>query len=172
MSTISRTVAPFFATQADLAGLLSSLLKVRPLQFVEAGLFDTSEYNALPWLEDSESGSHYLVGGADLVIKVRVVPQKAGGQKYAIDQILNPETVVLAPGGLVEPHCLVAGQLGTATEEKSSMALYREIVSLMRLQFTKLKAYYVGKEAAILLDQGGRLTAHPKGSRLYDLTRS
>jgi hypothetical protein len=90
---------------------------------------------------------------------------------YAVDQLANPKTVGLRPGGKFDKRCIVAGQLGTASDDPSSLELFQFISKQMRRLFTKVKAFYVGKEASELLDKGWRLTGDVKSPPLYDLKR-
>ncbi|HEY5814162.1 MAG TPA: hypothetical protein VIT23_16085 [Terrimicrobiaceae bacterium] len=115
---------------------------------------------------------NYLIAEQDASIEVRPVPQRDGGQKFAIDQLVNPGTVALRPGGLIEQGGLVAGQKGTSSDKPASLSLYKLIVDHMRKNFSKVKSYYLGTDASRLLDEGVRLTANPKSPVLYDLRRS
>jgi hypothetical protein len=90
--------------------------------------------------------------------------------RYAVDQLANPKTVVLQPGGQFE-GCIIAGQLGTVSDDPTSLELFRFISKQVRRLFTKVKAFYVGKEASELLGRGWRLTANVKAPPLYDLKR-
>jgi len=168
---MTKNSLPFFATENDLSKLLTNVVRVRPLQFVVCGLSDTSIVQSMPSLLKSSPRTNYLIADRDLVIEVRVVPQKGGGQKYAVDQQSNPKTIVFCPGGMIEDRCLLAGQIGTISNTQTSLEFFKLFSSEMSKQFSKIKSYYVGEEATRLLDNGVRLTGNPKSPVLYDLTR-
>lgn len=167
---------PFFATEDDLLSLLQTVESIRQLRLVAGGLFDD-----VPDVEPRELAvvtsccakreTTYLVFAPGIHIAVRPVPQRRGGVKYAVDQLANPKTIAFRPGGSLARGCLVAGQLGTISEDPDSLELFQICSKQMRRVFTRIKAYYVGIEASKLLDQGWRLTANPKSPTLYDLTR-
>lgn len=169
---MQKNLTAFFATKDDLLQLIGCLTGVRPLQFVVGGLFDSSTIQSMLVLSNPDPTINYLVADRDLVIQVRVVSQRNGNQKFAIDQFMNPKTIALRAGGLIEDHCLIAGQVGTTNDDQISLGLYKWFSTEMRKRFSKIKSYYVGAEALRLLDSGVRLTHNPKAPPLYDLTRT
>jgi len=169
---MSKNLTPFFATEKDLSQLLKHVVAARSLQFVAGGLFDSPTLQSMPFLSKPDPTTNYLVAERDLTIEVRAIIQKSGGQKFAVDQLANPKTIAIRPGGLIDEHCLIAGQVGTASDDQTARNLFKLFTSEMRKRFFKIKSYYVGEEAAQLLDNGVRLTTNPKSQVLYDLTRS
>jgi hypothetical protein len=180
---MTRNQLSFFATKADLESLLRAVESERPLQFVLAGLFDSPQVQAMNSLlnvptmgfapsGDSNHEPRYLVAHRDLPIEVRSVPQRRGGMKYSVDQQTNQKTIVFLPGGVCEPTCLIAGQVGTISEDATSLELFQLFSRTLRREFAKIKSDYVGKEAGELLDKGWRLTANAKSPPLYDLKRN
>lgn len=178
-----RNQAPFFATRGDLERLLLSLQGNQPLQFVLAGLFDSpaiAPKESLPGTTELESLvdgdanalSTYLIAIRGLPIEARLVPQRGGGAKYAVDQLLNPKTIAFRPGGIFGERNLIAGEVSTASDDATSLELFRLFGAGIRHQFAKLKSYFVGREAETLLDNGWRLTASPNAPSIYDLKRS
>jgi hypothetical protein len=172
----------FFAAQRDLVSLLRAVESRRPLQFVRAGLFDSAKLESLRSLSTApqlglvaeSAASHdprYLVADHELMIEVRPVPQRRGGIKYAVDQAANPKTIGFQPGGTFGEKCLIAGQVGTVSNDPDSLGIFRVFSEEIKSQFTKVKTFYVGKEAGELLDKGWRLTANVKSPALYDLKR-
>jgi hypothetical protein len=172
----------FFATKADLESLLRTIESKRQLQFVVTGVFDSSNVEPMQSLlaarnlghmdvGDANQAAGYLVASREIAIEVRPVPQHRGGVKYAVDQLANPTTIAFRPGGSFGEKCLIAGQVGTASDNPSSLELFHTFSKEVRHQFTKVKSFYVGKEAGELLDKGWRLTANTKSPGLYDLKR-
>lgn len=161
---------PLFATTSDLLEVVREVDAARPLQFVAAGLFDQSE----PQLVEKaqlESLNRYIVMDRGATVRVESVPQRRGGTLYAVDQSMNPDSVGLSMGGLLEAGHLLAGHVGTASVSPISLQLCDLFAKSIRRHFERIKSYRVGREAARLLDQGVRLTATKKGPATYDLTR-
>jgi hypothetical protein len=165
-------ITPFFATETDLAQVIDQIVVLRPLQFVVGGMFDLASVHSSHTWSKPFPANNYLVADRELVVVVREVRQRDGGKRFAIDQCLNPETVALRPGGLIDSTYLLAGQLGTVNENQVSLAIYKMFLAEICKRFSKIKSYYVGKEAADFLDKGLRLTANPKSPRLFDLSRT
>lgn len=172
----------FFATKADLESLLRAVESKQQLQFLVTGLFDSPAVAPMQSLlavrnlgrmdvGDPNHAAGYLVASRESSIEVRPVPQHRGGVKYAVDQLANPKTIAFRPGGSFGETCLIAGQAGTAYDNPSSLELFHTFSKEVRRQFTKIKSFYVGKEASELLDKGWRLTINAKSPALYDLKR-
>jgi hypothetical protein len=181
-SQMERNQQSFFATKADLETLLRKIEIQRPLQFFETGLFDSPMVRQIHSLigifnlgilpvGDHNQGPCYLVASQEYFIGVRPVPQRRGGIKYALDQEQNPKTIALRPSGTFGENCLIDGQVGTISDDPSSLELFLLFRKEMRIQFTKVNEFYVGAEAMELLDKGWRLTANEKSPILYDLKR-
>jgi hypothetical protein len=179
---MSRNQLSFFATKADLEPLLRKVESERQLQFVETGLFDSPSVEPIHSLlgapnlghlsvGDHNQGTCYLVASREIFIEVRPVPQRRGGFKYAVDQQANPKTIAFRPSGAFGENYLIDGQVGTISDDPSSLILFQLFRKEMRCQYMKLKEFYVGKEAGELLDKGYRLTANAKAPALYDLKR-
>jgi hypothetical protein len=171
-----------FASKADLESLLRAIESRRPLQFVVTGLFDSPVIETIQSLlatsnlgqldvGDTNQAAGYLVANREIPVEVRRVPQHGGGVKYALDQLSNPTTIALRPGGSFGEMCLISGQVGTASHHPSSLELFHTFGKEVRHQFTKIKSFYVGQEAVELLDKGWRLTSNAKSPALYDLRR-
>jgi hypothetical protein len=177
---MARNQISFFATKDDLLSLLRAVESERRLQVVVGGMFDempdVKAQDSLLGSLDLESttstisSANYLLFAPGTSVEIRRVEQRRGGVRYAVDQLANPKTVGLRPGGQFE-GCIIAGQLGTASDDPSSLELFRFISKQARRLFTKVKAFYVGKEASELLDKGWRLTTDVKSPPLYDLKR-
>ncbi len=150
--------------------VLDAVGSIRPVQFVCAGLFNSASFQVYSVLPKTAPQANYLIADRSLVIEARDVPQREGGCKFAIDQMINPETIVIRPGGMIDDGCLISGQIGTASKDPASIDLFMTVVSEMRRRFVAVKSYYVGAEALGLLKAGVRLTANPKSPRIYDLT--
>jgi hypothetical protein len=105
-------------------------------------------------------------------VKVEVVPQRRGGSRYGIDPGLNPESVVMWPGGVFKDRCVIAGRVGTGMINPASMELLNLFAREIHRQFRQIKSYFVGPEAEQLLDAGYRLTHGVGTARECDLSRN
>lgn len=172
----------FFATKRDLESLLAAVESQRRLQYVQSGMFDSPETVVvtsglhIPNLGFAPSGDHnhepwWLVMDPDAKISIESVPQRRGGTRYAIDQRLNPHTVSFSGGGVYQESCVIDGNVGTCTDDSTSIDLVNVFAREVRRQFKRIKSFYVGQEAEQLLDAGYRLTIGVNASREIDLSR-
>lgn len=172
----------FFATKSDTKLLFENVEKLS-LHFLLTGLFDSPNValiNSLLTISDFGKVSvgdinqtkTYLASDRKNPFKVRAVPQKHGDTKYAIDQLVNPKTIMFRPGGVLKEKSLIAGQIGTISDDPASLKLFDYFKKIIQHQFSKIKSFYVGVEAEKLLDKGWRLTANVETSTLYDLKRN
>jgi hypothetical protein len=182
-----------YATRADLGSVIAAVESQRRLQYVQAGMFDSPEITLfasglqIPNLGLAPSGDSnhepfWLITDSGSRIEVKSVPQRRGGIRYGIDPELNPESVVLWPGGVFEGHvkwrggefnggAVIAGQVGTAMFNPTSIELVNLFASAIRRQLKRIKSYFVGPEAERLLDAGYRLTSGITSSREIDLAK-
>lgn len=176
---MSRSIA-FFAAGEDLKGVAAAIEAERRLQYVLTGLFDTRELLTADSVEDIESFGiaqkgdqaqerSYLVAAATRPINVREVPQRRGGVKYAIDQMENPATLVISPGGRFGDVAVIGGQIGTATDDVAALELFKSFEREIKRRFSKVKSYYVGPSAKALMESGARLTTSVRSPAEFDL---
>jgi hypothetical protein len=171
---MSKTQIPVYATSEDWRHLLTSVSSQRPLKLVKAGLFATAAAGAADVLDDLdkiEPFAGYLVLAGMDQISPRRIPQRGGDPKYAVDQISNPDSIILNVGGMASQDCLVAGQVGTARTEQAAQELHALFEKAIKKQFVRIKSYYVAPLALQLLDSGARLTPTRNSPQAYDLVR-
>lgn len=168
---MSKKQVPFFATRGDLITIAQEVTQARPVDFVHAGLFAEPRLQVLADVADFSAFETYLVVDRGIVVSLRPVSQRTGGQMYAVDQVDNPHTIVLHVGGVLADQHLIAGQIGTVGNSKQSDEMHSLFARVIQKRFEKVKAFYVGPEAAAMLDSGARLSATPKSPKAYDLTR-
>lgn len=173
----------FFATQSDLLPVLQAVEGSRPFEYIPSGSFNaptvkrlesliTSPNLGIATVGDSNHEATYLIASRGTEVQIRDVPQRRGGVKYAVDQVANPKTIAIRPGGMYQDKYLIAGQIGTASDDKDSFELFKLFSGELTKRFEKVKSFYVGPEARTLLDKGWRLTASVKASPEYDLKRN
>lgn len=159
----------FFATAGDLRNALAPALVAESPRFALAGT------SASPDVRMVDLGSllpdrAYLIVGTGSEVRSRKITSSQGADRFAVDQMENPDTVSLRPGGLVGPK-LLAGQLGTARPTVASLALLALLRTGFRDNFVKIKSYLVGPEAERLLDTGTPLVPSAEASIEYSLRR-
>jgi hypothetical protein len=118
-----------------------------------------------------EPSTSYLAFSKGVKVVSRSVQQRSGGIKFAVDPLANPPTVVVRCGGRVGVDRLTAGDVSVATSDEEAEELFAIFSSVIRRQFKKIKSFYVGPEAARLLDEGVRLSPTSKSPPMYDLAR-
>jgi hypothetical protein len=173
----------FFSTRADLVSVLQLAESKRSLKYALAGMFLEPDIRyfcsgiQIEGLGSAKKGDQihenkYLVIDSNEEIAVREVPQRRGGIKYAIDQQINPASIAFVPGGIFQENFVIQGELSTCTDDPVSKELLRLFATEIQRQFVKIQEFYVGKEAAALLDRGYRLTQSVHAPLEYDLARS
>jgi hypothetical protein len=172
----------FFATTADVISVLSALEIAESPQYTRAGLFNTNRpQNYLSYVDIPDFGrtTHpnavgnptYLLSGQIVQIKVRDVPQKSGGVLFAIDQLENPDSIVLCPGGWYGNDVILYGMMGTVSQSAESKRLYMLAAKIFHKHFTKQQEFLVGPEARQMWNAGVRLTIGASSPSEFDLKR-
>jgi hypothetical protein len=159
----------FFASPDDLLSVFERVEARHSVSFVLAGMFDTPQFAlfhagaTLPTLRSpvgrqSIESPTYLVVFDSTPLNVRSVPQRAGGTRYAIDQLENPDSTTFTHGGFHSPDVLISGRVATVSATPAGKKLQSAFSNAIAKQFTRVNAFYVGPEACDLLRQGCRLT--------------
>ena len=170
----------FFAVQEDLTLVFRAAERQLSLKYVETGLFDDPQrmvltsFLELPNLGLAQTGNSnseptFLVLLSDAKVQVRTVPQRRGAMKYGVDQLENPGTVVIRPGGRFGDSALIAGMLGTVHTDSDALAILQAFCKPVEQLFTKTRSYFVGPGAGELFELGVRLTKNVKNSKEFDL---
>jgi hypothetical protein len=176
-------MAFFFATPED---LLPVLLSVEARQSVAYTLCEHLHEprvdrfltaHELPTLfqpapfESAVLGAAYLVTESATDIVLRQLSPFEGKDRWAVDQLCNPDSTVLRHGGLYGDNVLLRGEIRTAHKTKVALRLQRAFDAAVRKHFVKIRWCYVGREAEALLDSGYRLTAAQQCPTESDLRR-
>lgn len=181
MIKMAKNQISFFATRADLLELLSDVVSLAPFQFshldidgepaVTDSAADLDDLGVMT-VGDQNQGQTYLLIDPSDVLTTRSVEKRNGEVKVFYDQKSHPKSVILRSGGLlVGSNCMIAGQIGTASEDLWSIALSKTFFSSIKKRFTKIQSFYIGYEAATMLDDGFRLTTNIKAPTEYDVHR-
>lgn len=170
----------FYATKEDLLPILVSTEVSGPLKYARTGRYPCPRPKvflsgaSIPELgtanHDSSIGcDSYLILTQSNNVEVRQVPQTDGTTSYAVDQLMNPDSVLITAGGVRIPGILLHGRIGTASSSPQSQALMKLLASGIRKRFTKVKAFWVGPEALRELEAGARLTTAVSSPNAFDL---
>jgi len=169
----------FFSLRDDLPSLLDEVEQAAPLVYFRMGQFEGSiaprflRARDIPRLGEAAGDStslcdRFLVTLRDQPVRLRPVGA-AVRERNCIDQLWNPDSVTLCPGGLWKGDVLLHGSIATASDSAVAQALMRRYRRLFKARFTRVRAFYVGPEAAMLLRMGRRLTGAVQSPPEYDL---
>jgi hypothetical protein len=177
---MNRSQFLFYATAVDLSPLLSALEADKRLEYSLAGLFEPGKpesYLSYVDIPNFGQASHpsargnacYLVYPQGTPLRVREVPQLAGGTLFAIDQQINRDTVAFWPGGCHRSDMLLYGEVSTIWDSGVSKCLYELMAKIFCEQFTPVREFLVGPEALDLCRAGVRLTLSASTPPEFDL---
>lgn len=189
----------FFATRDDLLGVSEDIESSRPLRYTRfdhvTKLPPESFASAadIPHLgiathPSAGGGDTYLVCDREMTVKPRPLRtvtiadlERAsdtekkrlmpvlGVERFAIDQLFNPDTITFDAGGIWKGNILLNGSIGSASDSKISLELMKRFISTIKSKFKKVRAFYVGPQAMDLLKKGARLTISEDSPTNYDL---
>ena len=170
----------FYSTALDLAAVLAEAERVKPMQYAQAGLFESDipriyySYADIPNFgravrPTAIANPTYLVTMPGNQIVPRRVPQPTGGVLFAIDQQVNGQTAALRPGGRFGNDVILCGVLGTISQRSEAIDLYRALARTIRRSFIKEGQSWVGREAREARSRGVRLTIGADSPREFDL---
>ena len=167
----------FFAAGNDLLPILEHVALKHPVAFASAGLFASSvvvrvQRAAVLAANGTGEENTFLVTPASVEVMVRAIPQRAGGTKYAVDELANPSSISLRVGCMAGPNVLIPGMVGTVATDGPASVLHRAFVSAIGKHFKRVQSYWVGPAAFALLAQGVRLTISAGTPPEYDLQLS
>jgi hypothetical protein len=89
--------------------------------------------------------------------------------RYAVDELINPDSITLSHGGFSSPEVLLYGRVSTASVSAVAKALYSAYANAIAKQFVRIQAFWVGPQAAEFLRKGCRLTIGAHSPKEYDL---
>lgn len=171
-----------YSTRADCEMLLRYVEAQIQLRYTLCGLFSKPElltYNSgldIRHLGVASSGDdvhedRYLVVDSTIDVKIREVQRGRFDEPlFAVDQLVNPRSIIFQPGGIYEEEYLIRGSLGTVSRHPSSVTLYRSFLIGVKSLFVQVKHNWLGPEACILLKDGVCLTESSRLPRQYCLT--
>jgi len=171
----------FYATRNDLLPVLETFDRKHGVAYTLIGLLDSPALTTVHSgsaiatldkpapLSSASFGYQYLITPVEQGVVVREVPQRAGGIRYAVDQLANPISITFQHGGFFAEDILLYGRVATCSNHPTSAKLHRAFASAVAKHFARIRAFYVGPEAEGLLRRGCRLTIGADSPREYDL---
>ncbi len=171
---------PLFATKKDLLPGLLALEAEIDVKYTLVGRSEIPEpkfYASaadIPSLSTAKIGNavqeaSYIVLPATIDCQVREVNRPGGVIGWVVDQLSNPDSVVLRPGGSYKQEAVIPGEVSTIGATEVATALFRRMVPLIIGDFRRIQSYWVGEQAATYLRRGRRLTRAMSDPVKYDL---
>lgn len=170
----------FYALRRDILLVLESVERVTNIQYARminapsAAVEVFRRAVEIPTLgqADRETGStcdSYLVLEATARVYTRAVRGTGGIERLCIDQLSNPDSLILMPAGMWKEDVVLGGMIGTASQSPVARMLLKRFEAVFRKSFCRVGAYWVGPDAMELLRTGKRLTASVQSPPEYDL---
>lgn len=170
----------FFATRNDLLPVLAHAERAGALKYVRTGLYSSPHFESFARGEDipdlGRAAAAAAVGCASFLVcatdaRVKIRHRRSDGiNRYFIDQLLNPDTVIFEPGGAWTADIHLHGRVATASATEPAKELMKRFRAGIRKHFVTIGAYYLGPEARRLLMEGKRLTIAQQSPPEFDLT--
>ncbi|XVJ59925.1 MAG: hypothetical protein HEQ23_11200 [Tepidisphaera sp.] len=88
---------------------------------------------------------------------------------YVLDQLHNPDTVVLTPAGMWKDDVLLHGLVSTVSDSPIAKEIMKLFAAAIKKQFVKVRSFWVGPDALALLKRGKRLTIAAQSPAEFDL---
>jgi len=170
----------FYATREDLEPAIRGIEAAASFRYALTGLHVTRafpEYSSaleIPTLGRATGDSAvlcdaYLVVAREEKIAIREIRQNAGGTRHAVDQLINPRSIVFQPGGVRDGGVIIHGRAATTAQSKEAKEIFSLFRKWLKKSFEKRRAFYVGPAAMRLKEEGARLTMAVHSPREYDL---
>lgn len=167
----------FYASPSDLVAIVETVERKLLLQYTPMGMFQEPP-SALLALNSqlianvAKPDNSYLVTYRGTEVRTRSIPQVAGGILYAVDQLVNPDSIALTSSAWQSPRLAVYGRIGTVSGTKPAKCIYGAFARAIERLFRRVNSAWVGSEAEAAWRAGARLAIGPSSPREYDLTES
>jgi len=170
----------FYATREDLEPVILGIEAASSFRYARTGMHPSrifQEYGSaleIPSLgratgDQATSCEAYLVVPKDEKIAVREICQKTGDTRYAVDQLVNPRSVVFQSGGVRDGRVIIYGRVATTAQSEESKEIFSLFRKWLKKKFQKRGAFYVGPMAMLMKEEGFRLTMAEQSPKEYDL---
>ena len=166
----------------DIEPIIEEIENEFEVKYYNRGLFDSKNivnYESL--LNNSDLGyarsgdwnnlDGYLILPKEAKLKIRKIPQRKGGVKFAVDQLKNHKSIEIKIGGIYRDvdNVNVAGRVATVSDHPFSKSLYKSFATKIKKRFVRIGSFYVSPQAEEKLKKGWRLVTNEKMSKDFDL---
>jgi hypothetical protein len=169
-----------FAMRDDLLLVLGKLEASRPARYARATrlpgpipeIWNSCKY--LPRLgqatgDQAVACDAFLIFDGDSTVQVEKMRMFDEDDRFDVDQSMNPDSIVLFPGGEWIDGTVIAGSIATISKSPIAQALMRAVHSGVKKHFTRVNAFWVGPEALAAFRNGRRLTIAIQSPPEFDL---
>jgi hypothetical protein len=171
----------FYATKEDLLPIFAAAEASTLLKYTRTGRYARPQPPIfasganIPDLGTADNDASiacdsYLILDRSTDVQVRHVQPRDGTTSFFVDQLINPDSIVIAAGGIRTPGVLLSGRVGTASDSPRSQALMKLFAAPLRKRFRKVGAFWAGPDALTELERGTRLTMSVGSPAEYDLS--
>ncbi|MGL4230385.1 MAG: hypothetical protein ACRDAM_09330 [Casimicrobium sp.] len=112
----------------------------------------------------------YVILPVGISPNVRSIQQHKGGYAYALDQLANPNSVVMHLGRQLGSDYLAPSRFSTLSGEKEALEMMNRVQASVKKCASRIQSYWIGGEALQLLKSGARLSTSQKSDPKYDLS--
>ncbi|HTD97222.1 MAG TPA: hypothetical protein VK627_09835 [Edaphobacter sp.] len=163
----------FFALRDDLLLVLGEVEgKMRPrytrADYYGSPVFDQWERaSEIPQLGIAIAGqvvawTSYLIMETATQVVTKPFQRRDGTVVYLVDQLLNPDSVFLTAGGVLNDEIIVAGRVVSFSDSAASGELMRQYRTAIERHFTKGDIFWIGPAALADGRNGRRLKTTAK----------
>jgi hypothetical protein len=157
----------FFATKRDLFELVNFLDSSFNIKYAEAGLLN-NKVNCISSLHsaielhlmeygDWNFNKRYIVLPRDVDLQIREIQQRAGGVKYAVDQMKNNDSIVIFLGGKYNEEAIIASKIGTISQTEFATNMMKNLSAYFK-KYKKVEEFFICSEALKAAEEGLRLS--------------
>lgn len=166
----------FYLKSKELIEILSILKKDLEIEIIKAGISDVPKikkldienadqyFQQVPTGDWNQNNKCLIVSKGENII-IREIKQRNGTMRYSVDQMKNPESLILFVGGEYKDNVLIAGKIGYLTEGCFTKLAFNAFKKIITSISKKREGWYLSKD----LNQSCRLTTNVNSSEEYDL---
>ena len=125
----------FFALKEDLLEVIDSAERGEKVIYAKMGRYLEPEFpifeggHKIPGVgvatsESSIACEEFLVARSESSFCLRSVNENSGIKTFRLDQLINPDTIVLLPAGRGDENVVLQGSLGTSSDSDESLKLF------------------------------------------------
>lgn len=157
-----------YATRTDLLGALAAVEALHELQYVRTGDHPGPDPTVYPRAADvpnlgvakegwSLEGDRWYIFPRTTRVVVDEVLLSGRASRYFVGARLNPDAVILLPGGRLDDRGVVQGGVNPVTKSETALSVFKLLRKVFRQTFTASGETLVGPEALALYRGGMRL---------------